>query len=300
MAAATASRRLIEESERLLRASHYLYDVSIRPTSYSDGVVDIEVRTRDTWSFEPGASFSRGGGSNSGGASVKEKNLLGTGVTLGLSQSSSVDRKGYEVEIAHHQVFGGRASVAYKQSDLSDGSSKEFSLTRPFYALDARWGRWRVGGAVRPCRLGVQQWRNHPPIPPSATIVASIRRLVEGLGRRLDPALLGRRRLRGRQVPPEPGAVAPTPLPTDQTLIYPFVLYEVLEDRTKSQESRQGRAPRVLQHGIQLARELGRAIEASLDARLWLYSGAIGKGVRLAPNADLLAAMSFSASMPRA
>jgi hypothetical protein len=52
------SVRVIEESERLLRSNHFLYDVSIQPIAYRDGVVDVEVRTRDTWSLEPGGSFS--------------------------------------------------------------------------------------------------------------------------------------------------------------------------------------------------------------------------------------------------
>ncbi len=51
------SVHLIEETERLLRSNSYLYDVSIRPVAYHDGVVDIEVKTRDTWSLDPGREF---------------------------------------------------------------------------------------------------------------------------------------------------------------------------------------------------------------------------------------------------
>ena len=39
----------IEETERLLRAKRFLYDVQVRPAALRDGVVDIEVLTRDTW-----------------------------------------------------------------------------------------------------------------------------------------------------------------------------------------------------------------------------------------------------------
>ncbi|TXC65178.1 hypothetical protein FSC37_00625 [Piscinibacter aquaticus] len=45
------SVRLIDETERLLRSNRYLYDVSIRPVAVHDGVVDLEVRTRDTGSL---------------------------------------------------------------------------------------------------------------------------------------------------------------------------------------------------------------------------------------------------------
>src|ERR1043166_5391683 len=41
--------RLIEETERLIRQNSTVYDVQIRPTRYEDGVVDIEVHTRATW-----------------------------------------------------------------------------------------------------------------------------------------------------------------------------------------------------------------------------------------------------------
>ena len=53
---------VIEETERLLRGTRYLYDVQIRPVAYQDGVVDIEVLTRDSWSLIPGVSVSRSGG----------------------------------------------------------------------------------------------------------------------------------------------------------------------------------------------------------------------------------------------
>src|SRR5512145_613440 len=48
------SVQAIEETERLLRAKHYLYEVSIQPVSHRDGVADIEVKTRDSWSLDIG------------------------------------------------------------------------------------------------------------------------------------------------------------------------------------------------------------------------------------------------------
>jgi len=58
------SVRLIEETERLMRSNRIFYEVSIVPIAYRDGVVDIEVRTRDTWTLQPGLSASRAGGVN--------------------------------------------------------------------------------------------------------------------------------------------------------------------------------------------------------------------------------------------
>ncbi|HEV7476471.1 MAG TPA: hypothetical protein VGO02_01905, partial [Burkholderiales bacterium] len=91
------SVRIIDETERLLRTNRYLHEVLIRPVNYRDGVVDIEVITRDTWSLDPGLSASRAGGANSNRLSLREHNLLGTGISAGISYSSNVDRAGTEV-----------------------------------------------------------------------------------------------------------------------------------------------------------------------------------------------------------
>src|SRR6185436_14785090 len=58
------SPELVAESARLLRQNDYLYDVDIRPVLREDGKVDVEVTTRDVWTLEGGASFSRSGGTN--------------------------------------------------------------------------------------------------------------------------------------------------------------------------------------------------------------------------------------------
>ena len=102
------SLRVIEETERLLRRNGYLYDVSIRPVAYRDGVADIEVRTRDTWSLDIGISASRAGGENTGRLALKEENLLGRGITLGFGYSSDVDRSGTTFEIGDNNLFGTR------------------------------------------------------------------------------------------------------------------------------------------------------------------------------------------------
>src|SRR5690242_20538230 len=39
------SRRVIDETERLIRSNAKVYDVAIRPTRYENGVVDLLVRT---------------------------------------------------------------------------------------------------------------------------------------------------------------------------------------------------------------------------------------------------------------
>ena len=74
--------RVVLETERLLRANDYLYDAVITPVAYDGRTVDLEVRTRDVWTLNPGFSFSRKGGENTWGAQIEEDNLLGTGRAL--------------------------------------------------------------------------------------------------------------------------------------------------------------------------------------------------------------------------
>src|SRR3979490_1443602 len=99
------SVRLIEETERLMRSSRIFYDVSIVPVGYRDGVVDIEVRTRDTWTLEPGASASRAGGANKTGWSVRDTNFLGTGVLVGANRTSDADRSAITYKVSQPHAF---------------------------------------------------------------------------------------------------------------------------------------------------------------------------------------------------
>ena len=60
----TYDRRVLDESERILRSNRYFYDARIRPIAFHEGRVDVEVLTRDVWTLRPGISFGRQGGAN--------------------------------------------------------------------------------------------------------------------------------------------------------------------------------------------------------------------------------------------
>ena len=91
------SRRLLEESERMLRADSYFYDAWIRPVTYHDGKVDVKVTTRDVWTLNPGFNYGRSGGTNSTGVKLEDTNFLGSGASVKLSHQSTVDRSGNSV-----------------------------------------------------------------------------------------------------------------------------------------------------------------------------------------------------------
>jgi surface antigen-like variable number repeat protein len=132
------SRRVLDESERILRDEGYFYDAWIREVSYRDGKVDVRVTTRDVWTLNPGFNFGRSGGTNSTGVKLEDSNMLGSGTDVVLSHSSDVDRTTTQLSAADQHAFGGWTSVAVNYGDLSDGHQREFTLQQPFYGLDTR------------------------------------------------------------------------------------------------------------------------------------------------------------------
>ncbi|MFZ4761035.1 MAG: hypothetical protein ACOYLX_22950, partial [Burkholderiaceae bacterium] len=133
------SAHRVEETERVLRGTRYLSDARIRPVAVRDGVVDVEVVTRDAWTLDPGISASRAGGANAGGISLQEANLLGTGWSVGIGRSANVDRTATELTVQNDRAFGSWTGVGLSLSSNSDGERQAFRVVRPFYALDARW-----------------------------------------------------------------------------------------------------------------------------------------------------------------
>jgi Omp85 superfamily domain len=130
--------RIVQETERNLRTNDYLYDAAIRPIAWDGKKVDLEVRTRDTWTLNPGINFSRQGGSNSASVELEEKNLLGNGQHLAFGWESDVDREAFTFSFfdPHFHSTWTRLGVSY--SDADDGQTASFRLDRPFYSFDTR------------------------------------------------------------------------------------------------------------------------------------------------------------------
>ncbi|HEX4388897.1 MAG TPA: hypothetical protein VH109_09750 [Steroidobacteraceae bacterium] len=133
------SRRLLDESARILRSDSYFYDAWIRIVGYHDNKVDVHVTTRDVWTLNPGFNFGRSGGANSTGVKLQESNFLGTATAVSFAYTSTIDRSGTSIDVSQKNVAGTwiAADVAY--ANFSDGGLKVLNLTRPFYALDSHW-----------------------------------------------------------------------------------------------------------------------------------------------------------------
>jgi hemolysin activation/secretion protein len=284
------SVQAIEETERLLRAKHYLYEVSIRPLSYDNGVADIEVKTRDTWSLDIGIGVSREGGENKGRLSIKEDNIAGTGITFGITYTSDVDRKGTGFNIADTNLFGTRAVASLSYTDYNDGDSQSFTLQRPFYALDARWAagvsasqnnelvsQYNAGDQIAEYRIRSKATEVFAGWSPG---------LIAGWATRYSAGVL----YQDSDYELEPGKPPPTRLPSDLTLAGPFVRFDLVEDafRTDVNLNLIGRVEDFAM-GVQSTLQVGRALTEWGSTRdAWLYNVSVSNGFDITRDSFLL------------
>ena len=290
------SVRLIEETERLIRATSTVYDVSIRPLRYEEGVVDLEVVTRDTWTLQPGAKLRHEGGRTSAAINIKETNLAGTGTTLGFERSSTVDRSGTSLQLGHDHLFDGWTAAALERSSFNDGSSESLSLSHPFYALDTR----RAAGASE------SKFNRLDSLYSAGNVVAKYRHrqdagelygglsrgLVDGWAQRYSAGLSYQQDAYAL----EPGQPTPPSLPPDATRAAPFVRYEVIEDDFLPVMDRERiRRPEYFAMGLRSLVQVGRALSVlgSTD-QPWLMSASLSKGLRLPAGQQLLGGASYT------
>jgi outer membrane protein assembly factor BamA len=284
------SVQAIEETERQLRNKAYFYDASIRPLAYADGVVDLEVRTRDTWSFDLGIGVSRAGGENTGRLSVKEDNILGTGISVGVGYTSDVDRKGVQFEVSDSNLFGTRGTIAAAHAENDDGRNSTFSLARPFYALDARWA----------AGFGVSSNDGLNAIYNAGNVEAEYRHrrtsgdafggwspgLIRGWTQRYSLGVFHQ----DDTYELEPGKPVPERLPDDLNLSGPFLRFELIEDayRKDTNVNLIGRIED-FSFGVQTMLQLGHALESLGSTRdAWLYSASVSDGVDITNTSFLL------------
>lgn len=293
------SARVIKETERLLRGNGYLYEADIRPVAYADGIVDLEVVTRDAWTLQPGAKLSVAGGTSSGGVSLKEENLLGTGMRFAIARHSTSEvstaggtRRRVDVDLSYPYAFDGRTSLAYGHSSFEEGTTRVARIDRPFFELDARWAAGAEGASddriVDRYAAGVVAARYRQRVDSAQAQFGVSRGLVGGWVQRFSAGL----RYRDEAYRLEPGLPAPAQLPNDRTLVAPFVRYEALQDDFVEVRNLQSIArPEYLALGWHAWVELGRAARGLGSTQaVTLYAANLAKGVRLGDAGTLLAA----------
>ena len=290
------SVRVIEETERVLRDGRQLADVQVRPLEVRDGEVDVEIVTRDTWSFDIAAGVARAGGENTTGIRVAEYNLLGTGVALSLGRFDNVDRTSTTLAYTHNRALGTWMRLGLAHASNSDGERSAVDIVRPFHALDARWAAGVSG--VKDNRIDSVYVAGE--IESQYRVRQSFGEVFAGW----SPGLRGgwvQRVSAGIQVQddafaPEPGRIAPPLLPIDRRLRAPFVRWELIEDRTLRESNRNlmGRPeyfPLGWLSSVQLGRTL-RDLGSTQDA--WLYALSVQRGFEPLGDQTLLVAARLS------
>lgn len=234
----TYSRRLLDESERLLRRNSYLYDAKITAVRFKDGVVDLQVWTRDLWTLMPGLSVSRSGGENRSRISISERNLVGTGITLKLSYTDDVDRNSTSFEILDRNLGNSWATLYLRLADNSDGDSKQFNLSRPFYSLDSRWTAgvayldnahersfYETGDEVAEYAVEGEYY---------SAFAGKSAGLENGWVRRWTTGVVHDK----DDFSAVPDGTLPALIPEDRLLNYPFIGFEILEDQFQTASNR--------------------------------------------------------------
>ncbi|HEX4926544.1 MAG TPA: hypothetical protein VFV74_00945 [Burkholderiales bacterium] len=290
------SKAVIDETERVIRGWSGVYDVHIRPIRYENNVVDLEVRSRDTWTLSVDAGLSRAGGANTGHFGIKESNLAGTGTILELGHTQEVDRNGNHVKLAHEHLFDGWTIAGVDVSDYTDGYSESFTLARPFYSLNTRWA---AGLAATRFARNEPLYRNGDNVGESHHVGRAVNGYVGW-----SPGRVGRwtQRFSGGvsysddsytpnpDSPPPPDAVPPS-----RILAGPFVRHEVIEDNYLQVMNRNSiQRPEYLAIGWSSSLQVGRSLGSfGASEEPWLLSASLSKGF-LAGGGELLASASFS------
>ncbi len=256
--------RQLAETERALRLLTYVYDARVVPVRYVDGKVDIKVITKDVWTLSPGVSFGRAGGSNDTRFNLQDTNFLGWGKALQVSHGSTIDRTSDTVAWTDPNVFGSRWTSKFAYSDSSDGSNRSVQIARPFYSLDAPWSAKITGVAfdrtVSRYNLGeiVDQFNDNER---SYEVSGGVSRgFIDGWTRRLT---FGVRYDRNEFLPTPSTSTPAKLLPPDRTLSYPFVGFDILQDKYQKvgDENQIGRTED-LYFGTEVSGEVGYSNEA--------------------------------------
>lgn len=290
------TQRLIDESERILRQNSYFYDARITVDSYADGVVDLNVTTRDLWTLMPGFSISRSGGENRVRLSMSETNLLGGGARVKAAYTDNVDRESKSIEYSDRNVGRSWISLLAKYSDNSDGERQELRVARPFYALDTR-SAWNVewfadDSETRFYSLGneVAEYRSEMR---QATVSGGLSSgLEDGWVRRWRAGVTWDERRFAETVDGD----FPPLLPADREFLYPWISIEVLEDHYETSSNRdQIDRTEDFYLGTRFSASLGYASESvGSDRDAWLMNARASTGFGSMSSEALLLASSVS------
>ena len=291
------SAQKLAETERNLRMLVFIYDAHVVPIRFAAGKVDIRVITRDVWTLDPNVSFGRSGGANSTNVNIQEENLLGWGKQLEIGRTSNVDRTSRLVEYSDPNVLGSHWTGGLAYVDSSDGDQRTAQLSQPFYSLDTRWSAalsaQTYDRTISRYSLGniADQFNDDEATYLIGGGISS--GLVDGWTKRL---LFGMYYDRNDFLPTPATTLPAKPLPAPRTLSYPFVGFDILQDRYgKAGDENQIGKTEDLYFGTEITGELGYSdaiFGANRDALM--VKSAVTHGIALPFEQQLFLSADFS------
>jgi hypothetical protein len=287
----------LAETERNLRQLVFIYDANVVPVRFAEGKVDVKVITRDVWTLDPNISFGRSGGTNSTNTNLQDENFLGWGKQVEVGHTSDVDRTSKLAEYSDPNVLGSRWTGALAYVDSSDGNQRVAQLSQPFYSLDTHWSatlkaqsydrtisRYFLGNIADQFNDNEQNYLIGGGVSSG---------LIDGWSKRL---LFGMYYDRNDFLPTPTTSLPAKPLPPSRTLSYPFVGFDILQDKyDKAGDENQIGKTEDLYFGTEISGELGfsdAAFGANHDALM--LKSAVTHGAKLPYDQQLFLNANFS------
>jgi hypothetical protein len=227
---------------------------------------------------------------------IAEYNLLGTGTSVTLGRSKTVDRTSTVFGFANRRAFGSWTDLSFSHAVNSDGKRDAVAVLRPFYALDTRWAAGtsaakddRIDSVYQGGNI-VSQYRKRQNL--GEAFVGWSPGLVDGWVHRWS---LGAS-VQDDTYLIEPGLTPPALLPPDRKLRASFVRWELIEDRFDRELNRNliGR-PEFFSLGLASTVQLGYAEhEFGSSVNALLYSASVSRGFEPAADHTLVTSARLS------
>jgi hypothetical protein len=221
----------ILESERILRDLGFIYDARVRPWRWCGEVVDLEVITRDIWTFTPIVSFNLAGGVSDYSLGFRDKNFLGSGKSVMIRYDKDDERKGTTLLYSDRALLGTRWRMKLQLTDNDDGHDRALRINRPFYSV---YETWSAGGAIEDQLLEEKVWFRGDKIAEfdherdGFRLFGGIARDVE-LDKQVGRWLFGYE-WENNEFDFSDSDKPPPELPEDREYSYPFIGYQSIED----------------------------------------------------------------------
>jgi len=130
---------LLVESERNLRAESFIRSARVVALPAHDGKVDVEVSTEDTWTLEPSVTLARRGGVTTWGASLLERNLLGTGRLVEIRYDEEVNRISRAFTFIDPHFLQRYWRGFFIHENNSDGGEDHVGIQKAFVSAATPW-----------------------------------------------------------------------------------------------------------------------------------------------------------------